>query len=198
MLGGSQLLKHVLKQIVAKRHASVRISSSRESQSPQSSRRWRSTDLLHPCEQMVIQCRNAKIMIRNGGIHQAPCELCEPKHRALDLSLFRLDDCGRQHQILSKTYTYIHIYIYIYIYIYPAACGKSRHRADLDFWRIALNLWSLKLKTVFHAMLRVVVATLMSVFLYDAFLYAFARVRYDMRRKCLDVITVGVATLLLL
>ena len=47
-------------------------------------------------------------------------------------------------------------------------------------------------------MLRVVVATLMSVFLYDAFLYAFARVRYDMRRKCLDVITVGVATLLLL
>ena len=46
-------------------------------------------------------------------------------------------------------------------------------------------------------MLRVVVATLMSVFLYDAFLYAFARVKYDMRRKCLDVITVGVATLLL-
>ena len=65
--------KHVLKQIVAKRHASVRISSSRESQSPQSSRRWRSTDLLHPCEQMVIQCRDAKIMIRNGGIGVSCC-----------------------------------------------------------------------------------------------------------------------------
>ena len=128
MLGGSQLLKHVLKQIVAKRHASVRISSSRESQSPQSSRRWRSTDLLHPCEQMVIQCRNAKIMIRNGGIHQAPCELCEPKHRALDLSLFRLDDCGRQHQILSKTY----IYIYICIYIYKAIEGESECESECE------------------------------------------------------------------
>ena len=35
-------------------------------------------------------------------------------------------------------------------------------------------------------------------FSYDVFLYAAARVRYDMRRKCLDVITVVVATLLLL
>ena len=34
-------------------------------------------------------------------------------------------------------------------------------------------------------------------FSYDAFLYAVARVRYDMRRKCLDVITVVVATPLL-